>query len=152
MSAALAAARRIERVIEPLRRLGSPDALAVAVGLERWLADPDKGSMDDALGLALGRGSNDPRDDLRRERRDRLLVEVANKLAPGADVCEQARVLHARLSSYASGRWRFDRVREANPYRADALEFSLFEIFTLKDHVPVAGSLRRILRATKSQF
>jgi hypothetical protein len=149
---ALAAARRIARVIEPLRRLGSPDATALAAGLESWLSDPDKPTLDDALGLALGRGGNDPRDDLRRQRRDSLLAEVAHKLAPGADDCEAARVLHARLSAYASGRWRFDRVRESNPYRADTLEFSLFEIFRLKDHLPVTGSLRRILRATKSGF
>jgi hypothetical protein len=152
MSAALAAARRIERMIEPLRRLGSPDATALAAGLESWLSDPDKPTLDDALGLALGRGSNDPRDDLRRERRDSLLAAVAEKLSPGADDCEAARVLHSRLSAYASGRWRFDRVKSANPYRADALEFSLFEIFALKDHLPVVGSLRRILRATKPHF
>jgi hypothetical protein len=152
MSAALAAARRFQRMIEPLRRLGSPDATALAAGLESWLSDPDKPTLDDALGLTLGRGSNDPRDDIRRERRDRALVEVANKLAPGADVSEAARVLHSRLSTYASGRWRHDRVRESNPYRADTLEFSLFEIFALKDHLPVVGSLRRILRATKSGF
>jgi hypothetical protein len=149
---ALAAARRIERMTEPLRRLGTPDAMALAAGLERWLSDPDKGSMDDALGLALSRGGNDPRDDLRRERRDSLLVQVAGKLAPGADDCEAARVLHSRLSLYYSGRWRHDRVRESNPYRADTLEFSLYEIFSLKDHLPVVGSLRRILRATKSGF
>jgi hypothetical protein len=152
VSSALSAARRIARVIEPLRRLGTPDAMELAAGLERWLTDPDKGSMDDALGLTLGRGSNDPRADIRRERRDRLLVEAADQLSPGADACEQSRILHARLSAYASGRWRHDRVKDSNPYRDDAIEHLFFEVFRLVDHAPVVGSLRRILRATKSQF
>jgi hypothetical protein len=149
---ALAAARRIARVIEPLRRLGSPDALAVAAGLERWLTDADKSSLDAALGLSLRRGENDPRDDLLRQKRDTLLTVVANKVAPDKDVTVQARVLHSRLSTYYTGRWRFDRVKELNPYQPAALECFLFEIFRLKDHVPVTGSLRRILRATKSGF
>jgi hypothetical protein len=149
---ALTAARRIARVIEPLRRLGSPDALAVAAGLERWLTDADKGSLDAALGLSLGRGENDPRDDLLRQKRDTLLIVVAHKLASDKDVTIQARVLHRTLSIYHGGRWRHDRVKPINPYRNGAIEFFLFEIFRRKDHLPVTGSLRRILRATKSVF
>jgi hypothetical protein len=152
MSNALAATRRIARVIEPLRRLGTPDALAVAAGLESWIQDPDKGTVDAALGLSLGRGENDPRDDLLRQKRDTLLTVVANKLSPDKDVTVQARVLHRTLSIYHGGRWRHDRVKPTNPYRDNVIEFFLFEIFRLKDHLPVVGSTRRILRATKSGF
>jgi hypothetical protein len=146
---ALVAARRLARLAELLASSADDDARAHAAGLRRWLSDPDKGTVDAALGLTLGRGSNDPRDDIRRERRDSLLAAVAEKLAPGADDCERARVLHTRLSTYHTGRWRHDRVKPTNPYQPTALECFLFEIFRLKDHLPVAGSLRRILRATK---
>jgi hypothetical protein len=149
MSAALAAARRLARLAELLASSADDDARAHAAGLRRWLSDPDKGTLDDALGLSLGRGENDPRDDLLRQKRDTLLTVVAHKLSPDKDVTVQARVLHRTLSIYHGGRWRHDRVKSANPYQPAVLECFLFEIFRLKDYLPVAGSLRRILRATK---
>jgi hypothetical protein len=74
---ALVAARRLARLAELLASSADDDARAHAAGLRRWLSDPDKGTVDAALGLTLGRGSNDPRDDIRRERRDSLLAAVA---------------------------------------------------------------------------
>jgi hypothetical protein len=146
---ALAATRRLARLADYLATSPSADARAHADGLRRWLSDPDKGTMDAALGLSLGRGENDPRDDLLRQKRDTLLIVVANKVAPDKDTSVQARVLHRTLSIYHGGRWRHDRVKPTNPYRDNVIEYFMFEIFRLKDHLPVAPSLRRILRATK---
>jgi hypothetical protein len=152
VSAALAATHRLARVAELLAASPSADARAHAADLRKWLSDPDKGTLDAALGLSLGRGENDPRDDLLRQKRDTLLIVIANKISADKDVSIQARILHSRLSTYYTGRWRFDRVKESNPYQPAALECFLCEIFRLKDHLPVVGSLRRILRATKSGF
>jgi hypothetical protein len=147
---ALAATRRLARLADLLATLPSPDAQHHAECLNEWLAS--EVDLDTACGLTLSRGQSDPRGALKRERRDLILATAADKLSPNGDPVVRARVLHIHLSRYAGGRWRHDRTKDENPYRPDALEHLFFEVFRLVDHLPVAGSLRRILRTTKSVF
>jgi hypothetical protein len=141
--------RKIARLAASLRgeapRNPADDAW-LGTALQTYLGGAD---LDQAMGLALARGQSDPRRDLTREARDRLLTAAADKLLPAGEVWEQARLLHHHLSTFAAGRWRFDRIKKASPYRPEAIEHSFFEALRLIDHVPVEGSLRRIIRSTK---
>jgi hypothetical protein len=141
--------RKIQRLAASLQgeapRNPADDAW-LGTALQTYLGGAD---LDQAMGLALARGQSDPRRDLMREARDAALAAAADRLLPAGEVWEQARLLHHHLSKFAAGRWRFDRIRKASPYRPDTVEHLFFEALSRIDHVPVEGSLKRIIRSTK---
>jgi hypothetical protein len=124
------------------RTLGDATAAALADACDSWLKDEAcEITLDRAFGVQPQAGHCDPREDLRRERLNRLLREAAHRLrgdSLSARVCE----LHRLLSRYReSPRWREDRIAPRRPYGPGTIDALLYEILRLK---PVVLSERRL--------
>src|ERR1043166_585526 len=126
--------KKLSRLAASLAGHGPRNA-ADDIWLSQALTDYLNGAdLATAFNLNLSRGQSDPRNDLKREARDTTLAAAADKLAPGAELCDRARVLHHHLSTYAAGRWRFDRVKKSSPYRSEVIEHHFFQALRLIDH------------------
>jgi hypothetical protein len=123
--------------------LGEGTAQALAGACDAWLDGGSAVSLDCAFGVRPARGQSDPRAELRRERRDRLLRDTAALLS-GDSCSERADALHRRLLRYYASTWRRDRLAEC-PYAPDTVAAGLWEILKIQPAVLSAERIRRIL-------
>jgi hypothetical protein len=147
---ALAAMARLQRLGAHLAH-GEPllaaDAAAIGRAIERFLDGREPygdRALYDHLGIALGAGE-DPRTELRLERRDRLLAAgiegvLEKKLAA------RAKEFRGRQLEYFRGDWRRDRVATCCPYAAGTEPARFWEILWLDPKVLSVRRLRKIVR------
>jgi hypothetical protein len=118
-------------------------ALDRAAALLRECDDPDL----QAVGAWLENGARG--DFLSRrtvlDQRDHLLKEAASFL-PAGSAREKGDWVHERLGRYRNGRWRTgDRLLRDNPHAPSCLDAILWRLLRVKDHVPSAELIRKIV-------
>jgi hypothetical protein len=150
MASPLHAAGRIAQLRDFLRgeaaaaALGEGAAQALAGACAAWLDGGSAVTLDCAFGVRPARGQSDPRAELRRERRDRLLRDMA-ALLPGESCSERAGELHRRLLRYHQATWRRDRLAERCPYAPGTVAAGLWEVLKIQPAVLSAERIRRVL-------
>jgi hypothetical protein len=114
---AVATILRLERLASNLEQGRIPDQADAALfaNAVRAVTDRKAASLDEAFGLATGRGQSPLQKRLALHKRDLHLRASAELLAPASSTSAQAQLLLQADERYRAGRWRDDRLCTACP-------------------------------------
>lgn len=137
--------RRLPHNAATLRASGHADDAASADAIEGFLAGKFN-SLDAAVGLKPSPGQRSAQTILRRERRDRLLREAADRFFPAWPVTAQAQALARAFADYEGRAWTREKRSEACPSRhAGKVEEVAWRLLREFKKVPGERTIRRAL-------
>lgn len=139
---------RMERFASLLEQgcFPDPEDAALIAGAIRAVREGKFASLDEALGLAAGRGQPPLSRRLAIFTRDLHLREAAELLAPAGSISGQAQRLLEAVDRYRSGRWQEDRLRsECPPHILGRVEGHLWQALRAHAYIPSLRGLQNIL-------
>jgi hypothetical protein len=125
-----------------------PDQLARIIASTGPLDSGDAEVARAALRVLLGGGEARKASGSRSlEVRNDIIREAAERFFPNGSCVEKANRLHFELARYAATSWLRDRTSDECPH--SGLRGHLWRILKVRDHVPSARQLRRVLALSK---